>query len=267
MNIKKILTSSILAVMSLSSVTVFNHVNADITANVIADVNKDGKVSSMDILLVKQNIFNIISQSYVKFDINNDGVVNVIDINIVKNLLNDNSNQPQVTNPPVTDPPQTQPPATEPPQTQPPVTDPPQTEPPVQDNNDYSGGTLIDGHGNVYPAEGYSYVGEVVFPVGNDGCECAQNYAAAVEAFYGIPMNVYGNAVEPACFSDWSVTGTLEELNAWRQGRSPAEIGPAEISSHWALIGNDIGFSYECEDYLANDLQLQRDFASGNEAF
>ncbi|MGN1412540.1 MAG: dockerin type I domain-containing protein, partial [Oscillospiraceae bacterium] len=124
MNIKKILTSSILAVMSLSSVTVFNHVNADITANVIADVNGDGKVSSMDILLVKQNIFNIISQNYVKFDINNDGVVNVIDINIVKNLSNDNTTQPQVTNPPVTQPPQTNPPATEPPQTEPPTTEP-----------------------------------------------------------------------------------------------------------------------------------------------
>lgn len=238
------------------------------SADINADINGDGKVSAMDILLVKKNVLNIIPQSSFKFDINNDGFVNVLDLNLVKNNSFITTNPPQteapktskVTNPPATeapktDPPVTEPPKTDPPQTEAPVTEPPQTEP-VYDN---SALTVTDGHGNSYDAGQYSRLGDICFLTGADGYEDAQNYAAAIEAYYGIPMVVTGNAVSPACYDNYDTIGTLEELNVWRAGRSPAEIGPAEISNNWSLIGNDMSFMYECMDYL-DSLGLNRDF-------
>lgn len=213
------------------------------SADINADINGDGKVSAMDILLVKKNVLNIIPQSSFKFDINNDGFVNVLDLNLVKN------NSFITTDPPVTEAPKT-----EPPQTEAPVTEPPQTEFTEDPSN-----TIMDGHGNSYPEVGYSKIGEVVFPVGADGYENAQNYAAAIEEYYGIPMLVNGSGVMPACYENYDTTGTLDELNAWRAGRSPAEIGPAELSNNWSLIANDIDFFYACCDYLES-LQLVRDF-------
>ena len=210
------------------------------SADINADVNGDGKVSAMDILLVKKNVLNIIPQSSFKFDINNDGFVNVLDLNLVKN------NSFITTEAPVTEPPQTEAPVTEPPQTEP-----ADTEQPAH--------TVIDGKGNVYDGTLYAKIGDIVFLSGNDGYEDAQNYAAAIEAYYGIPMIVSGNGVMPACYENYDTTGTLEELNAWRAGRSPAEIGPAELSNNWSLIGNDMSFMYECMDYLES-LQLVRDF-------
>ena len=213
------------------------------SADINADINGDGKVSAMDILLVKKNVLNIIPQSSFKFDINNDGFVNVLDLNLVKN------NSFITTDPPVTEAPKT-----DPPQTEAPVTEPPQTEFTEDPSN-----TIMDGHGNSYPEVGYIKIGEVVFAAGNGGYEDAQNYAAAIEEYYGIPMIVTGNAVMPACYENFDTIGTLEELNAWRAGRSPAEIGPAEISNNWSLIGNDLDFMNECEYYLES-LQLVRDF-------
>lgn len=208
------------------------------SADINADINGDGKVSAMDILLVKKNVLNIIPQSSFKFDINNDGFVNVLDLNLVKN------NSFITTEPPKTDPPQTEAPVTEPPQTE-------FTEDPVL--------TKTDGKGNVYPDGGYSQIGDIVFKTGADGYEDAQNYAAAIEEYHGIPMVVSGNAVSPACYDNFDTTGTLEELNAWRAGRSPTEIGPAEISNNWSLIANDIDFFCECMNYL-DSLGLNRDF-------
>lgn len=210
------------------------------SADINADINGDGKVSAMDILLVKKNVLNIIPQSSFKFDINNDGFVNVLDLNLVKN------------NSFIT----TEAPKTDPPQTEAPVTEPPQTEPA---NNDPMVTAIVDGKGNVYDEAFYAKIGDVCFLQGNDGYETAQNYAAAIEAYYGIPMIVTGNAVMPACYENFDTTGTLEELNAWRAGRSPTEIGPAEISNNWSLIGNDWDFQDECMDYLES-LQLVRDF-------
>ena len=213
------------------------------SADINADINGDGKVSALDILLVKKNVLNIIPQSSFKFDINNDGFVNVLDLNLVKN----NS---FIT----TDPPVTEAPVIDPPQTEAPVTEPPQTEFTEDPTN-----TIMDGHGNSYPEVGYIKIGEVVFAAGADGYEDAQNYAAAIEAYYGIPMVVTGNAVSPACYDNYDTIGTLEELNVWRAGRSPAEIGPAELSNNWSLIGYDMSFMYECMDYL-DSLGLNRDF-------
>lgn len=208
-----------------------------ISADVNADVNGDGKVSAMDILLVKKNVLNVIPQTVFKFDINNDGLVNAIDVNLVKKEY-------------------FCPPVTEPPQTEPPVTDPPFTEPPATDTEPAR--TVIDGHGNVYTGP-YAKIGDVCFLQGNDGYETAQNYATAIEEYYGILMSVSGSGVMPACYENLDITGTLEELNAWRAGRSPEEIGPAEISNNWSLIGNDYGFTVECMNYLES-LQLVRDF-------
>ena len=215
------------------------------SADINADINGDGKVSAMDILLVKKNVLNIIPQSSFKFDINNDGFVNVLDLNLVKN------NSFITTDPPVTEAPKT-----DPPQTEAPVTEPPQTEPA---NTEQPAHTVIDGKGNVYDGTLYAKIGDIVFLSGNDGYEDAQNYAAAIEEYYGIPMSVDGNTVCPTCYENYDTTGTLEELNAWRAGRSPAEIGPAEISNNWSLIGNDLGFMNDCMDYLES-LQLVRDF-------
>lgn len=239
------------------------------SADINADINGDGKVSAMDILLVKKNVLNIIPQSSFKFDINNDGFVNVLDLNLVKNNSFITTNPPQteapktskVTNPPATeapktDPPITEAPKTEPPQTEAPVTEPPQTEP---DNNDPMVTAVIDGKGNVYDEAFYAKIGDVCFLQGEDGYETAQNYAAAIEAYYGIPMLVYGSSVTPACYENFDTIGTLEELNAWRAGRSPEEIGPAEISNNWSLIANDIDFQNDCVNYL-DSLGLNRDF-------
>ncbi|MGN1412391.1 MAG: hypothetical protein ACI4WH_07810, partial [Oscillospiraceae bacterium] len=124
---------------------------------------------------------------------------------------------------------------------------------------------VTDIYGNVYNSLDY-FIDPAGFAYakGSTGSETAQNYAAAVEAYYGIPMNVYGNAVEPACFSDWDlIWDDLDSLNAWRQGRSPAEIGPQEIVANWKLLGSDIEFLAECQNYLANDLGLQFSFGEG----
>ena len=215
------------------------------SADINADINGDGKVSALDILLVKKNVLNIIPQSSFKFDINNDGFVNVLDLNLVKN------NSFITTDPPVTEAPKTEPPQTEAPVTEPPQTKPADTEQPAH--------TVIDSKGNVYDGTLYAKIGDIVFLSGNDGYEDAQNYAAAIEEYYGIPMVVSGNAVSPACYDNFDTTGTLEELNAWRAGRSPAEIGPAEISNNWSLIANDLDFFCECMNYL-DSLGLNRDF-------
>lgn len=225
------------------------------SADINADINGDGKVSAMDILLVKKNVLNIIPQSSFKFDINNDGFVNVLDLNLVKNNSFITTNPPQ-TEAPKTDPPVTEAPKTEPPQTEAPVTEPPQTEP---DNNDPMVTAVIDGKGNVYDEAFYNKIGNICYRKGEDGYETAQNYTAAIEEYYGIPMLVYGSSVTPACYENFDTIGTLDELNAWRAGRSPAEIGPAEISNNWSLIANDWDFQDECESYL-NSLGLSRDF-------
>lgn len=231
------LKKSLAIVTAICSIGVIS--TLPVSANINADIDGDEEVSEIDMLLVKKNIFNIIPQTYFKFDINNDGFVNVIDMNLVKRELATETELP-VTNPP----------QIEPSQINPPITQPSTTEP------DYSGGTLVDGHGNVYPAKGYEKRGKVVMVASADSNIAAQNHANAIEEFYGIPMIASGHSIYPACFDDLSVTGTLEELNVWRQGRSPVEIGPAEISANWALIGNDIDFYIECFNYLVNELQL-----------
>lgn len=67
------------------------------------DVNGDGKVSALDVLLVKKNIFNIIPRTAFEFDLNNDNVVNVLDLIIVKSKsLEDSSIDTVTTTTPVT---------------------------------------------------------------------------------------------------------------------------------------------------------------------
>lgn len=61
------------------------------------DVNGDGKVSALDVLLVKKNIFNIIPRTAFEFDLNNDNVVNVLDLIIVKSKSLEDSSIDTVT--------------------------------------------------------------------------------------------------------------------------------------------------------------------------
>lgn len=96
MIIKKILSvaTAICCMFTLSALPV----SADITA----DVNGDGKVSALDVLLVKKNIFNIIPRTVFEFDLNNDNVVNILDLIIVKSQsLEDSSIDTTTTTTPV----------------------------------------------------------------------------------------------------------------------------------------------------------------------
>jgi hypothetical protein len=141
-----------------------------------------------------------------------------------------------------------------------------ETEAPAETNsNNNSDNVLVDGHGNTYPSgEGYAKIGDVVFKTGTDGESTAQNYASAIEAYYGIAMEVSGNSVLPACWGVRDKTGSLDELNAWRAGRTPEEIGVTEIINNWTLINNDSNFKGDCKIYLQS-LNLCREFASASD--
>jgi hypothetical protein len=199
------------------------------SADVNPDVNHDGKVTYIDMLLTKKSTLGMYSGNY---DANGDGTTNVLDLELVKNYFLYGYEVTTTTQAPTTEVSYAQ--------------------------------TLTDGHGNTYPSEGYArnYANGVVYKAGSDGYIIAQNYAAAVEEYYGISMIVEGTSVYPSCLENFDVTGSLDELNAWREGRTPAEIGVTEIVNHWSLICNDGDFWTECEVYFES-LDLLRSFSTG----
>jgi hypothetical protein len=177
-------------------------------------------------LLTKKSTLGMYSGNY---DANGDGITNVLDLELVKNYFLYGYEVTTTTQAPTTE-------------------------------VSYAE-TLIDGHGNVYPmGQGYVHADNgIVYNIGDNKYEAAQNYAEAVEAYYGISMEFHGNYAGPTCFSKYDTTGSLEELNTWRDGRSAEEIGVTEICNNWTLILNDFGFMSKCMTYL-DSLNLSRSF-------